>query len=152
MNKINWCKEQKNGLELINPNANLANAYLKKAEESLETAKLAKSKDWIISASYYTFYFSLYCIMMKMGVKCEIHSCSIAFAKHFLKDYLNVDFLEDALQARIDAQYYVDRTVKDEIVELMIQKAPLFLVECKEVMNKLTENEINKIRSELNDY
>jgi len=152
MNKINWCKEQKNGLELINPNANLANAYLKKAEESLETAKLAKSKDWIISASYYTFYFSLYSIMMKMGVKCEIHSCSIAFAKHFLKDYLNVDFLEDALQARIDAPYYVDRTVKDEVVELMIQKAPLFLVECKEVMNKLTENEINKIRSELNDY
>ena len=62
MASIGWCKKQKNGIELIEPNKNLATAYIKKAEAALETSKLAKSKDWIISASYsaFTFLCTLY--------------------------------------------------------------------------------------------
>ena len=36
MDKIKWCAGKKEGLSLIEPNSNLAEAYIKKAEEALE--------------------------------------------------------------------------------------------------------------------
>jgi hypothetical protein len=59
MEKIKWCLKTKNGLELITPNNNLAEAYLKKAESSLKTMQEVTSRDWKIAASYYSMYFSL---------------------------------------------------------------------------------------------
>ncbi|MEM3555962.1 MAG: hypothetical protein QXF56_04560 [Candidatus Micrarchaeia archaeon] len=67
MSKLKWCLKTKNGIELTEPNSNLADAYIKKAEESLETMRLAKSRDWKISTAYYTIYFSVYAILMKIG-------------------------------------------------------------------------------------
>ena len=71
---------------------------------------------------------------MKLGVKCEIHSCTIEFAKRFLKEYfeeIELEFAEESLKARINSQYYVDRVVPDEQCDKMIRKAPEFLVKCK---------------------
>ena len=76
MERIGWCIKKREGLQLITPNVNLSNAYLKKAEEALESIKLNTIKDWKISTSYYTLYFSVYALLMKIGVKCEIHSCT----------------------------------------------------------------------------
>ena len=81
MDKIKWCAGKKEGLSLIEPNSDLANAYIKKAEEALESMRVNIIKDWKISTAYYTIYFSLYAVLMKLGVKCEIHSCTIEFAK-----------------------------------------------------------------------
>jgi uncharacterized protein (UPF0332 family) len=150
MNKIIWCAKKKEGLSLIEPNSNLANAYIKKAEEALESMRVNIIKDWKISTAYYTIYFSLYSILTKIGVKCEIHSCTIEFAKMFLKDYFNeeeLEFTEDSLKARINSQYYIDRTVPDEQYNEMITKAPGFLVKCKSILIKLNEKKINEIRS-----
>ena len=86
---------------------------------------------------------------MKLGVKCEIHSCTIEFAKRFLDEYFEeneLDFAEDSLKARVDSQYYIDRTVPDEQYNKMIQKAPEFLVKCKSVIIKLNEKKVNEIR------
>ena len=41
--------------------------------------------DWEISAAYYTIYFSVYSIMIRLGVDSKIHSCTIAFAKKFFE-------------------------------------------------------------------
>jgi hypothetical protein len=75
MNKIKWCVGKKDGLNLIEPNNDLAKAYLIKAEEALESMRVNVVKDWKISTSYYALYFSLYAIMMKMPplffVKCK---------------------------------------------------------------------------------
>ncbi len=85
---IKWCLKNKNGIELIEPNENMANSYLKMAEESLEMVpKTKESKIWSASTAYYTLYYSIYAVMMKIGVKCEIHSCSIEFMKQFLSKY-----------------------------------------------------------------
>ena len=47
MDKIKWCLNAKNGLELIEPNENLTKAYLKKAEDSLRAALVLKdNKDY----------------------------------------------------------------------------------------------------------
>src|SRR3989338_5992983 len=126
MNKIKWCAGKKEGLSLIEPNSNLAEAYIKKAEEALESMGVNVIKDWKISTAYYTLYFSLYSILTKIGIKCEIHSCTIEFAKRFLKEFLSeeeIDFTEDSLKARIDSQYYVDRTVHDEQYNKMVKNA-----------------------------
>lgn len=149
MDKIKWCAGKKEGLSLIEPNSNLAEAYVKKAEEALESMRINHIKDWKISTAYYTLYFSLYSVLTKIGIKCGIHSCTIEFAKRFLRDYLSevdLDFTEDSLKARIDSQYYIDRTVPDEQYDKMIMKAPEFLVNCKSILIKLNEKKINEIR------
>src|SRR3989344_2849796 len=149
MDKIKWCAGKKEGLSLIEPNSDLANAYIKKAEEALESMRVNIIKDWKISTAYYTIYFSLYAILMKIGIKCEIHFCTIEFAKRFLKDHFQeseFDFMEKSLKARVDSQYYIDRTVPDEQYHQMIKKAPEFLVKCKSVIIKLNEKKINEIR------
>jgi len=149
MDKIKWCVGKKEGLNLVEPNNDLANAYLKKAEEALESMRVNIIKDWKISTAYYTIYFSLYSILMKLGIKCEIHSCTLEFAKRFLNEFFEedeLDFTEDSLKARVDSQYYIDRTVPDEQYNRMIQKAPEFLVKCKAVLIKLNEKKVNEIR------
>lgn len=149
MDKIKWCAGKKEGLSLIEPNSNLAEAYTKKAEEALESMRVIVIKDWKISTAYYTLYFSLYSVLTRIGVKCEIHSCTIEFAKRFLKEFFSeeeLNLVEDSLKARIDSQYYVDRTVPDEQYDNMIKKAPEFLVKCKSILIKLNEEKINEIR------
>lgn len=59
MGKIEWCVHKKDGIELVEPNENLRNAYLLKAEEALEASRAAISKDWQLTAAYYTIYSSL---------------------------------------------------------------------------------------------
>src|SRR3990167_4347121 len=97
MDKIKWCLNQKGGISLLDPNSNLSEAYIKKAEEALESMRINKIRDWKISTAYYTMYFSLYAILMKIGVKCEIHSCTIEFMRRFLSVHFSRDecrFLE----------------------------------------------------------
>ena len=152
MTSIKWCLNTKNGLELVEPNTNLSQAYLKKAEDSLKSIDMNKIKEWKITTAYYSIYFSLYAILMKSGIKCEIHSCTIEFAKHFLKNYFSEEdfnLLDDAFKARIDTQYYVNRDVLDEQYQEILKKAPLFFSKCKEITSKITEKEIKIIREEL---
>lgn len=153
MEKIRWCMEKKGGIELADPSDNLANGYVMKAEESLEALQKVKgNRDWTVSTAYYSMYFSLYSILMKAGVKCEIHACTIEFMKRFLTLYFTsaeCKFMLQSLQARIDTQYYVDREVKDEFIEEMVRTAPQFLVKCKGALAEIKESEINSIRKQL---
>ena len=156
MDKIKWCLKAKNGLELIEPNEDLTNAYLKKAEDSLRAAATLKdNKDWEISSSYYTMYFSLYAIIMKIGIKSEIYSCTISFMQHFLNKYFTneeIDLIEKSQKARIDAQYYSDRNISDELYKRITDNTSLFLAKTKEVVNSLTEQEIENIRNKIKEY
>ena len=149
MNKLKWCSSKRGGLKLVEPNSNLAEAYIKKAEEALESMRVNVSRDWKISTAYYAVYFSLYSLMMKIGVKCEIHSCTLEFTKQFLEEYFTgdeIDFIKESLKARIDAQYYIDRTVSDVLFKDMIDSAPGFLVKCKSLHVKLNEKKVAEIR------
>ena len=152
MDRIKWCIRVRNGIELIDPNSNLAEAYLGKAEESLETMRLVESRDWKISAAYYTMYFSLYAILMKIGVKCEIHKCTIECMNSFLTDHFDTEeyrLMKESLEARIDAQYFIDRNVTDTFFKDMMCKAPDFLVKCKSAVLKLDERKITQIRTKI---
>ena len=150
MKKIAWCKSKSGGLILCDSNVNLSSAYLKKANESLESIFLNKYKDWKLATEYYAIYFSLYSILLKIGVKCEIHSCTIEFVNVFLKKYFSSDdlvFIKKALKSRIDSQYYVDKVVLDKDFYNIINSAPMFFLKCKSILSKLNEKAILDIRT-----
>ncbi|MFH1408737.1 MAG: hypothetical protein ABIH34_02425 [Nanoarchaeota archaeon] len=148
MDQMTWCMKQKKGIELVEPSENLRGAYLKKAEESLETLRSSKSRDWQLTTAYYTIYNGLYSLLMKMGVKCEIHSCTIGFTKRCLQKYFTAEdfvLIDKAFSARIDSQYYVNRKVQDPNYDLILKKTPAFLVKCKNIV--LEQKDVESIRS-----
>jgi len=153
VDKIKWCLNQKKGIELVEPNDNLRDAYLIKADEALETLRTSKIRDWQITIAYYAIYHSIYSLLMTIGIKCEIHSCTIEFAKIFLKKYLSIEdfeLIDKAFYARIDSQYYVNRQVSDENYEIIIRKTPAFTVKCKNIV--IEPHDINSIRESLESF
>ena len=153
MEKIEWCMKQKSGIEVVEPNENLSKAYIKKAEDALKAAASLKgNKDWEISSLYYTMYFSLYSILMRIGIKCEIHSCTIEFMRQFLQEHFNDDdffLIKKSMKARIDAQYYSNRNISEKDYSNMIIKAPLFLAKCKELLLGLSDKNVEDIRNRI---
>lgn len=153
--RIRWCMEQEKGIRLIEPNENLSKAYLLKAENALLSMKHNKDNmEWEISSAYYAMYFSLYSILMKLGVKCEMHSCTLQFTKRFLSDFFSkedISALYDSCSARIDAQYYTDRSIDEGERKKIIIKAPDFMVKCREVILQMKEDKILEIRKKLEE-
>lgn len=153
MVSIKWCLKQKNGIEIVEPNTNMSDSYLKMAEESIRIlAKMEESAIWTATTSYYIYYYSLYALMLKIGVKCEIHSCSIAFMKELLGEFYTVDDIrhfEDAFNARKDLQYYADRPVDKKIVNESKRYCKIFFIKTKDITTKITEKQIQQIRKSL---
>ena len=153
MDKLNWCCKQKKGIELIEPNTNLCKEYFEKAENALKAVKsLEGNNEWQISSAYYSMYFSLYAILMKIGIKSEIHICSIELMNTILISYFsNEDYnlLKKSFKARNDTQYYTDRFVSDEQRIKMINKASKIYLKCNEISVNLNPNKIEIIRENL---
>jgi len=152
MSRIIWCLNQKNGIKLIEPNPNLSQAYILKAQDSLESIQINIKKEWKIATAYYTIYFSLYALLMRIGIKSEIHSCTVDFVSEYLNEFFDkeeIELIEDSLKARIDVQYYVDKDVPDELYNKLIEFAPYLLVKSKSILAKLTEKKITFLREEI---
>ena len=89
MVSIKWCLNAKNGIELVKPNNNMSDSYLKMAEESLKIIrKINESKLWTASASYYIMYYSLYSIMIKIG--CLLQAEQISFTTEYISTHTAV--------------------------------------------------------------
>ena len=147
--RLSWCSRQKNGTRLIEPNVNLASAYLKKSEEAMDAMHSVTSPDWKISAGYYSLYFSLYAILMKVGIKSENHTCACEVMKVLLADYFTpeeCDLMEDARRARVETQYYVSRDLPDHFSAMLVKQVPRFHVKCKGISNTLNERQIRNLR------
>ena len=151
MVSIKWCLSVKHGIELVKPNDNMCGSYLKMAEESLKIIrKIDESKLWTASASYYVIYYSLYSTMMNIGVKCEIHQCSIEFMKRFLLDFYSsedVQLIKTAFELRNDLQYYPDRLADEKKLEYVKKGSIDFFVKTKSIISRITEKQINQIRN-----
>lgn len=153
MVSIKWCLKTKNGLELLEPNKNMSESYIHMAEESIRVlAQIKKSKIWTATTTYYIFYYSLYSVMLRVGVKCEIHACSIQFMKELLQElYTNkdIEMIEQAFSARVDLQYYADRPVDEKVIEETSKYCRDFFIKTKNILVRINENQINKIRENL---
>ena len=109
---IKWCKQQ--GMRLVKPNDNLAEEYYKNAEETLRVSNLTKttgSNMWLATQKYYSEYLAAVALLLKIGIKTEIHTCTIEIIK-LLENEKIITFpyssvLEEDKQLRIDNQYYL---------------------------------------------
>lgn len=88
---LKWCTKQKKGIRIVPESATLQKAYLKKSGEALKSMN-ANAKEgideWVVSTSYYAKYFAVYALLSRIGIKCEIHDCTIPC----LNIYLQVQF------------------------------------------------------------
>ena len=90
--------------------------------------------------------------MLKIGIKCEIHLCSIEFMKKFLSKIYNktdIDMMEKAFSARIDLQYYSDRPVNQLVIEQSKRYCRDFFIKTKDILSKITESQILSIRESI---
>lgn len=146
---------EKKGIKLIKPSDNLCRSYIKKAENSLMSMRLNSRegiKDWTASTAYYARYHMLYALLMKCGIRSEIHDCSIEIAKKLLRGFVGgnlIGEMESAKKQRIDMQYYTDRIVEDKQLNKNVKSAGNFVLKIKNIINKITEEDISKIRSKL---
>ena len=148
-----WCLGLKKGIRLVNPNTDLSNSYLIKAEVSFEVVKkLKKYQSWGITAVYYSMYFALYSVLIKIGIKCENHFCSLELMKTMLKGYFSDDefsLLIKAKKLRVDAQYYPVKEISKEEYKNLIKTVTVFLVKCQLILKGLSDEQIRDIRSQL---
>lgn len=139
--RLRWCCNKKNGITLVEPNDNLSKQYLKEADQTLESLGSVKGK-WSLIMGYYACYNALYCILMKSGIKSEIHECSIelmGIIKGFSEE--DIELIKSLKKDRIDAQYYLkDKELKDE------DKVKDFVLKCKKIIDEL---DVDAVRGEL---
>ena len=153
MKKIDWCKKKNKGIKLVKPNINLSRAYLKKSNSSLNmlTSAIEKEEiDWVASTAYYAKYFAVYSLLMKVGIKCEIHDCTIELIdKVFeLKKFSNQ--LKYSKKDRIDLQYYISEKIETKNVIKRAKKAYNYVLEMEQIINDF--DKIDEIRNKLKNF
>ncbi len=149
MEKLEWCMNRKRGLKKTEENRNLAAEYIETAEESLrvlENIKETKSNIWLATTKYYIEYFAVYALLMRAGIKSEIHDCTIEFAGWLEKAGFipkgTVKMLESDKELRIDNQYYL----KNRDVKINMKSLRNFVLEMKRRIDCLTDEDIRRIR------
>lgn len=152
---LGWCGKQKKGIKLVLPNDNICRAYLKKAKSSLQSMNLnygAGIIDWAVDAAYYARYQSIYALFQKVGIKCEIHDCTIKAFRILFADIFNNSFFDDienAKEQRINMTYYTDRLVPKEEIKENIDNAAAFVIEIEKYIETINPMDIQKFRAKL---
>ena len=148
--ELRWCFGKKE-VKLIEPNENLASEYLKSAEETLLVLKDIKGKSnmWLATTKYYCEYFAVYALLMKLGIKSEIHDCTIEIIKFLEKQNVIergiAKILENDKRLRIDNQYYL----KNKKVFVDYNNLRDLILEIKEIINTITNEKIEEIRRKI---
>lgn len=151
--RLKWCFKRQGRVKLVNPSENLAAAYTKKAENAIRSMEVNASAglyDWLLSARYYAMYFAVYALFSKIGIKSEIHDCTIAifeylFAADFGKDTMWE--LKAAKDTRIEAQYYTSALHVD--AEGIISQTKNFVLRVGELIDKTSQDKVELIRNKL---
>jgi uncharacterized protein (UPF0332 family) len=151
-----WCFKQKHDIRIVEANEDLAKAYLKKAVSALNTMTAAlkiRETDWIAATAYYARYFALYSLLMKIGVKSEVHECTIRMGRYLSENgILNknlIDDIEKAKQTRVDMQYYVVKEFSVKEIKENMEAARKFVLDVEKETMDLTTNQIENIRQQL---
>src|SRR3989344_12746 len=100
---ILWCLKQKTGIRKEEPNDQLCKSYLKEANDALVSMNVnikAGLKKWAIITAYYARYNAIYALLKKVGIKSEIHDCSIALMRYLFLDILDKKFLDDLEESK----------------------------------------------------
>lgn len=152
MDKLKWCKKQSKGIKLVEPSKEISKEYYQNAEESLKVLRSieeTRSNMWLATTKYYIEYFAVYSVLMKIGIKCEIHDCTIALVRLLEKEKLVKngvsDLLEKDKELRIDNQYYL----KNKPVDINFDNLSEFILFIRETLDKLDDKTIEDIRKKV---
>jgi len=143
MDNFEWCKKQERGISLIEKSSHLSDSYLKDAYESFDACLKIEGK-WKVITGYYACYNAVYSILMKCGIKSEIHNCTIRLMEFFKFSKEEIKFLEKLKIERINAQYYLKKVRLPKVLE--IKK---FISKCEFILSELNDNQIEEIRGKL---
>ncbi|MBU0756674.1 MAG: hypothetical protein KKF44_01295 [Nanoarchaeota archaeon] len=139
-NKIKWCLCQKKGISIIDCKNHLSEAYMQEADETLQNVMTTTGK-WKLITAYYACYNALYSLLMKCGIKCEIHDCTLELMSLFEFTDAEKELLAKLKEDRIQVQYYLkSRTIHD------IDDIKEFILRCKEILLDLNILKISKKR------
>lgn len=98
------------------------------------------------TTKYYIKYFAVYSILMKVGIKCEIHDCTIAIVELLEEQGIvpkNTSYeLEEDKELRIDNQYYL----KNKSVKIDFDDLSEFLLSIRGALNALSNEKIRNVR------
>ena len=142
-NKIAWCTKQAKGIKITDPKNHLCDSYIKEADETLENVFATKGK-WKVITAYYACYNALYSILMKCGIKSEIHDCTIELMGLFEFEGREIEFIRKLKKDRIQVQYYLKNIGLDD--EKPVKE---FILKCKQVLLGLSSVKINEVRQYL---
>ncbi|HIH32483.1 TPA: HEPN domain-containing protein [Candidatus Woesearchaeota archaeon] len=144
MDKISWCKTQKDGIKLIEPTERISQKYYEEAEKDLEEMNKAESLKWKDIQGYYACYNALYAILQRIGIKSEIHDCTIELL-NYIEGFSEEQktFLKKLKEKRIGAQYYLEPAQIDQ------NKIHDFVLTCKNILNNINPEDIKKIRKRI---
>ena len=151
---LNWCLKQSKGIRLVKPSDNLVKAYLEKSRNALKSMEInaqANIVEWAVSASYYAKYFAVYALLSKIGVKCEIHDCTITLFEYLFCDSVPKEFIKDlrnSKEDRVEMQYYTHEKSAD--LEQVMKKTKKFVLEIENVIDGLNSEKIAELQKRLN--
>lgn len=156
IHEVKWCLHHNRGLKIIEPNKNMSNSYMDKAEESRKAMDVHLKEglpNWVTIAAYYTEYFAFYALALRCGIKCEIHECMVILSELFVQTGLIPERIHEQLktakQNRINAQYYIRESLSKEKIKEEIVEAKNFVLFMKEKLEDITEDEIQSVRKKL---
>ncbi len=111
-----------------------------------------KSNMWLATTKYYIEYFSVYAVLIKVGIKCELHNCTLALVRLLEKKNIfkkgTYKTLDNDKELRIDNQYYL----KNKKVFIDFEKLSGLIVDARKIVNELTADEIQEIRIIIKNY
>ncbi len=146
-----WAKLLDEGrLGLVESSEEMREAYFRKSESYLTSAKLLLDNDRLeesVAMAYYGMYYALLALLFRVGIKCENHSAAIAL----LKEVFDVDNSEmaSAKRERIDKQYYIDFSIAREEVGELIEAAERFDSNILDFAARLTSEKIAGFRGKM---
>lgn len=150
---LRWCLKQSKGIRLVEPSENLARAYLQKSRNALKSMELNAQADiaeWSVSASYYAKYFVIYALLSEIGVKCEIHDCTIKLFEYLFRDSVSTELIRELRRSkehRIETQYYPYFAAIN--LEQIMSQTKNFVLEIEKTIDSLNTEMIMDLRNRL---
>ena len=172
-NALKRRKSKQRGLQITNPNNDLSESHVSKANHNLQVMddldKLGHS-DWVVVVAYYAMYHSATSILAQIGLESKDHATTVAILEYFFSKHLDnrllqkfnelkakkdnveqlylkdefLDYIWKAKTLRETAQYGTKTLIPEHKEILTLSKE--FVQEIRILKNKITEDYVKLIR------